>query len=290
MDRGFLSPAELRTFPGRLYYLVMMVFLLVLALLVMFPFVYAFTSGLKGSTEIFESGLRLLPENPQWENYHTAWTEFRIPMLFRNSLVITSVGVVVQLLVSGMAAYSLSRLKPAGSRFITAGFLLTLMIPGMAYLVPLFVTLKDIPVLHLNLLNSYGGLWVVYASNAFTIFVLKSFFDRIPTEIIDSARIDGASPFQVFIYIMLPLSRSILIILSILAFMNIWKDYLLPLLVIQNNPEAQPITVRLFYLADDYGVNLQMAAAFMALLPPLIVAIVLQNYLKEGLTIGGVKG
>jgi len=290
MDRGFLSPAELRTFQGRMYYALITLVLLVLAALVMFPFLYAFTSGLKGSTEIFESGLRLLPKNPQWENYRTAWVEFRIPRLFQNSLVITTVGVALQLFVSGMAAFSLSRLKPVGSRIITMGFLITLMIPGMAYLVPLFVTLKDIPVIHITLLNSYGGLWVVYASNAFTIFVLKSFFDRIPSEIIDSARIDGATPFQVFIYIMLPLSRSIFIILSILAFMNIWKDYLLPLLVIQNNPEAQPITVRLFYLADDYGVNLQMAAAFMALLPPLIVAIVLQRYLKEGLTIGGVKG
>ena len=88
---------------------------------------------------------------------------------------------------------------------------------------------------------------------------------------------------------MLPLSRSIVIILSILSFTAIWKDYLLPLLII-TDPERQPITVRLIYLAGNYGINQQMAAAFMALLPPLLIAILLQRYLKAGLTFGGVKG
>jgi multiple sugar transport system permease protein len=170
-----------------------------------------------------------------------------------------------------------------------AGFLLTLMIPGIAYLVPLFVTLSDLPVVHTSLLDSYWGLWLPYAANAFAIFVLKGFFDRLPPDLIDSAKIDGASSIQVLLYIVLPLSRSIIIILSILSFMTIWKDYLLPLLVI-SNPEDQPITVRLFYLADNYGVNIQMAAAFMAFLPPLILAILMQRYMREGILVGGVKG
>jgi multiple sugar transport system permease protein len=285
MDRGFLSNSELRSVQGRIYYAIVVIILLLLAVVVLFPFLYAFTSGLKGSTEIFTSGLRLMPEDPQWENYKTAWTEFRIAKLFRNSMVIVTVAVLLQMTISCLAAYSLSRLKPIGGRIIMMGFLLTLMIPAIAYFVPLFVTLGDVPFLNTSLLDSYWGLWLPYAVSAFAIFVLKNFFDRIPSEIIDSARIDGASPVQVFLFIVLPLSRSILLILSILAFMNTWREYLLPLLII-SNPERQPITVRLFYLADEYGVNIQMAAAFMALMPPLLVAILLQRYMRDGLTIG----
>jgi multiple sugar transport system permease protein len=267
-----------------------MAILLGLSVIVLFPFLYAFTSGLKGSTEIFSSGLRLIPEHPQWSNYREAWESFEMIDLFTNSFVIVSMGVLLRIAVSALAAFALSRLKPVGGRIIMMGFFITLMIPGIAYLVPLFVTLKDIPVLHISLLDSYWGLWLPYSTSAFAIFVLKSFFDRIPSEIIESARIDGASQLQIFIRIVLPLSRSILLILAILTFMDLWKDYLLPFLII-TDPTRQPITVRLFYLADNYyGVNLQMAAAFIALLPPLLVAILLQRYLKAGLTMGGVKG
>jgi multiple sugar transport system permease protein len=290
MERGFLSNIELHTPAGRFYYYAAMAILLALAVVVLFPFLYAFTCGLKGSTEIFTSGLRLLPEDPQWKNYQEAWKNFEIPHLFYNSFVIVSVGVAMRITVSAMAAYALSRLKPFGKRLIMMAFFITLMIPGIAYLIPLFVTLKNTPILHISLLDSYWGLWLPYASSAFAIFVLKTFFDRIPTEIIDSARIDGASPFQVLLYIVLPLSRSILLILAILTFMDLWKDYLLPFLII-TDPQRQPITVRLYYLASKYyGVNLQMAAAFIALLPPLLVAILLQRYMKAGLTLGSVKG
>ncbi|CAG1007297.1 MAG: carbohydrate ABC transporter permease [Anaerolinea sp.] len=290
MDRAILSDIELRTTTGRLYYYGSMAVLLAIAVVVLFPFVYAFTSGLKGSTEIFTSGLQLLPQNPQWENYTTAWNKFEIAKLFFNSFVIVSVGVFLRLSISALAAYGLSRLKPMGGRYLMMLFFITLMIPGIAYLVPLFVTLKDVPILHISLLESYWGLWLPYAASAFAIFVLKNFFDRIPTEILDSARIDGASQLQILLRIVLPLSRSILLILAVLTFMDLWKDYLLPYLVI-TNPQYQPITVRLFYLADsNHGVNLQMAAAFIALMPPLMIAILLQRFMKTGVTMGSIKG
>ncbi len=289
MTRGFLSDVELRTTTGRIYYYTAMTILIVLAVVVIFPFLYAFTSGLKHSTEIFNSGLRLFPKDPQWSNYQEAWNRFEMIKLFRNSMIIVSVAVVLQMIVSSLAAFALSQLKPKGGRLIMLGFGVTLMIPSIAYLVPLFVTLSDLPILHVTLLDSYWGLWLPYSASAFAIFVLKTFFDRIPPDILDSARIDGASSFQVLVHIMLPLSRAIILILSILAFMTLWKDYLLPMLII-SNPQHQPITVRLEYLTGEHGVNLQMAAAFIALLPPLLVAILLQRYMVAGLTLGSVKG
>ena len=289
MDRGFLSNVELRTPTGRFYYTLAIVVLLIVAVVTLFPFFFAFTSGLKGSTEIFAAGLNLFPHVPLWENYVQAWNLFNMARLFGNSFVIVGVGVVFRLLVSAAAAFALSKLKPVGGRYITVGFLITLMVPSMAYFVPLYRTISDIPIIHLNLLNTYWGLWLPYCVDAFSIFVLKTFFDRIPPELIDSARVDGATSLQMFQHIVLPLSRSILVVCAVLSFVGLWKDFLLPYLVL-TDPLTQPITVRLFYLADDYSVNLQMAASFIALLPPLFIAILLQRHMKVGLTLGGIKG
>jgi multiple sugar transport system permease protein len=289
MDRGFFSNIELRTPSGRIYYAIAVTILLVVALVTLFPFFFAFTSGLKNSTEIFAGGLNLFPQTPLWENYTRVWTLFEMPRLFGNSFVIVSVGVVLRLFVSAAAAFSLSKLKPIGGRFISLGFMLTLMIPWIAYFVPLYTIIAKVPIFNVSLLNSYWGLWLPYCVDAFTIFVLKTFFDRIPPDLIDSARVDGANPLQLLAYIILPLSRSILIVLAVLAFVALWRDFLLPYLVL-TDPATQPITVRLFYIADDYSINLQMAASFMALLPPLLIAILLQRYMKVGLTLGGVKG
>jgi len=289
MDRGFLSNTELRTPGGRIFYVTVTIILLIIAVVALFPFFFAFTSGLKGSTEIFTSGLNMFPATPQWENYTDSWEKFDMFRLFRNSIWIVTIAVILRLAVSAMAAYSFSMLNPIFGKYIISGFLLTLMVPGIAYFVPLYVTISDIPILHWNLLDTYWGLWLPYCVDAFSIFVLKTFFDNIPSEIIDSARVDGANSLQIFFRMVLPLSRSILIVLAVLAFVGIWKDFLLPLLVI-TDPARQPITVRLFYLAGDHGVNLQMAASFMALLPPLIIAVVLQRYMQLGVTVGGVKG
>jgi multiple sugar transport system permease protein len=289
MERGFLSNAELRTPAGRIFYSLAVLLLIVVAIIALFPFVFAFTSGLKGSTEIFSSGLNLLPAVPQWQNYAEAWHKFNMPRLFGNSFVLVTVGVVLRLIVSAGAAYSLSQLKPLGGRYIATGFMLTLMVPGIAYFVPLYVTIGDLPLLGWNLIDSYWGLWLPYCMDAFAIFVLKTFFDSIPHEIIDSARVDGASALQIFWQIVIPLSRSIFIVLAVLSFVGIWKDFLMPMLVI-TDPARQPITVRLFYLANNYGVNLQMAASFMALLPPLLIAVILQRYMQLGVSLGSVKG
>ena len=289
MDRGFFSNIELNTFSGRFYYSLLVIALLLVALITIFPFFFAFTSGLKGSTEIFAAGLNLFPDVPLWENYSNAWNQFNMPRLFMNSFIIVGIGVFLRILVSAAAAYSLSKLKPIGGRIIIIGFLTTLMVPFMAYFVPLYKTISNVPVVNVNLLNSYWGLWLPYCVDAFSIFVLKTFFDRIPPELIDSARVDGANPLQMLVHIILPLSRSILVVVSVLAFVTLWKDFLLPYLVL-SDPLTQPITVRLFYIADDYSINLQMAASFMALLPPLLIAILLQRHMKIGITLGAVKG
>ncbi|HYF61818.1 MAG TPA: carbohydrate ABC transporter permease [Herpetosiphonaceae bacterium] len=289
VSTSVMSEVESRTRRGRIIRAVIALALLLLSVVMLFPFVFTFTAGLKTSSEIYKPGLNILPETAHWENYGQAWTRLKMLRMFVNSFAVTLGGVFFQLLFSSLAAFSLSRLKPAGHRIITALLLVTLAIPGIAYIIPLYTTLVKVPLLNVSLLNSYWGLWLPYSANAFNILILKNFFDQIPRDIYDAAAVDGASPLRTFWTITLPLSRSILMILGVLSFIALWKDYLLPLLVLRD-ANLQPVTVRLFTLVRDFPRNLQMAAAFIAMLPPLLAAVSLQRFIKGGLTMGGTKG
>ncbi len=292
-DRGILTRLEMRTAFGRRVYVLFFMLLVILAITVLFPFLFAFTSGLKTSLEIYNSGLHIFPLTPQWSTYPTVWNKYGFPMLFKNTFIVVFGGLTCQLVVTTLAAYSLARLKPIGGRLILGGFLITLMIPSIAYLIPLYTTLVKVPILNISLLNSYWGLWLPYSVNAFGIFLMKTFFESIPDELYDAAKVDGASPLRIFWSITLPLSRSIMIVLIIIGFLGLWKDFLLPLLILPN-PDLQPIAVRLFYMLNGSTttspLNEQMAASFLALLPPLVIALVLQRYLQRGLSLGAVKG
>jgi multiple sugar transport system permease protein len=293
-DRGILTRLELRTFGGRSVYLLFLVVLLLLSISVLFPFFFAFTSGLKTNLEIYSSGLQIFPNNPQWSTYPAVWTKYNFLKYFENSFVVVGGGLICQLTVTTLAAYSLARLKPFLGRLILGGFMVTLMIPGIAYLIPLYTTLVKLPILNTSLLNSYWGLWLPYSVNAFGILIMKTFFESIPDDLYDAAKVDGASPLQIFISITLPLARGIIVVLIIVGFIGLWKDFLLPLLVLPN-ADLQPITVRLWYMlnsspASAPSLNEQMAGSVLALLPPIFVAITLQRYLQRGLSIGAVKG
>ena len=292
-NRGIFTGLELRTPSGRWLYLLFILILGCLAVTVLFPFLFSFTSGLKTSTEIYKGGLQILPNNAQWANYSDVWGRFNFPKLFLNSFVVVIGGLAFQLTVTTFAAYSLAQLKPIGGRVIMWGFMVTLMIPSIAYIVPLYTTIVNVPILNVSLTDNYLGLWLPYAVNAFGIFIMKTFFESIPSDLYDAAKVDGASPFRVFWSITLPLSRSILVVLVIVGFLALWKDYLLPLLVLQN-PEMQPITVRLYTMLTlrqiPSPLNIQMAASFLGLTPPLLLAIILQRHLQRGLSAGAVKG
>lgn len=292
-SRGILSPLETQTRFGRRVYILFIVTLIILAASVLFPFLFAFTSGLKTSTEIYNGGLNIFPLNPQWSTYPDVWNKYDIMRSFKNSFLIVAGGLLCQLTVTTLAAYSLARLKPIGGRLILGGFLITLMIPSIAYLIPLYTTLVNVPILNISLLNNYWGLWLPYSVNAFGIFIMKTFFESIPDDLYDAAKVDGASPLRTFWSITLPLSRSILIVLTIVGFLGLWKDFILPSLVI-TDPSIQPITVRLWYMLNASTVkaplNVQMAASFLALIPPLLLALFLQRHLQRGISTGAVKG
>ena len=175
-------------------------------------------------------------------------------------------------------------MNPIVKKAIHQNIQITLAIPGIAYLVPRYMLMTDFPVLHISLVNNYWGLWIPYATNAFMILVLKNAFDSIPRELYDAAAVDGASDVRMFFAFTLPLSQGIIVVLGLLSFIGLWGDFLMPLLILRDS-SLQTVSVRLYTLTRAFPANLFLAGSFIAMLPPTVAAILLQRYMKGGLTI-----
>ncbi len=209
-----------------------------------------------------------------------------------NTLILAGGAVLLQLLVSATAAYALSKLRVAGKGIIQFAFFSTLMVPPIVYLVPQFVNISDLPLINVSLFNSWSGVWLPEAASAFNILLLKSFFDGIPAELTDAARLDGANAWQMFIQIILPLSRPVLAVVTIFTVIASWKDFLWPLLVLADS-NLQPLTVALYYLSgvnSNLPFNYLVAGLALASIPPILVFLILQRQIIRGVNLTGLKG
>lgn len=279
-NRGIMSNAEWRSPLGRLIQLFYLIILLFVSILVIFPFIFSFTAGLHNSIDVVKPGIHLWPKTPLWGNYLDAWQRFKISRLFLNTAIAAGGGVIAQLVVSSLAAYSLSRLNPIGKNVIRGIILITMAVPGIVYLVPRYVVMAK-----MGLVDNFLGLWIPYAASSFMILVLNNAFDAIPRDLYEAAQIDGASDLRMFTSITIPLSSSVLTVLGLFAFIGFWGDFLWPFLILRQS-DLQTISVRLYTLTRGFPLNLYMAASFIAMIPPSLAAFYLQRHApKGGLTI-----
>jgi multiple sugar transport system permease protein len=249
------------------------------------------TAGLKTPADFAADTVTVLPRHPSVSAYADAWQHMQIPHFFLNTVYYALGGWLVQLVVDVSSAYALSKLRPMLGKLIFAGMLATLMLPVAALLVPAYLTVSDLPILHISLLNSPWGLWLPAAANGFNIYVLKRFFDNVPEDILEAASIDGASRLQVLTRIVLPLSRPVLAVISIFSIIGMWKDFLWPMLVMQD-PQKQTLSVALQRLSASSQVppTEMIAGLTIAALPMIVIFVIFQRHILGGLSAGAVKG
>ena len=267
--------------------------LLALAVLWLSPIAWVVVTSLKPSADI----IRLPPEWIPWPATLTHYHEVllgssrtaRIGRAFANSLVVATGSVLVVLATSAMAAYPLARMRFPGRDLVFVMLVGSLMIPNAVLLVPQYVLTQ-----RLGWLSTYQGLIVPEAAMifAFGVFLLRQFFLTMPRELEDAALIDGAGPWQVFSRIILPLSQPVLAALAIFAFRSAWNDFLWPLIAV-NKPEMFPLPVALAllrsaYSSESYGPI--MAGAALSALPLLVVFVVANRRIVEGVRLSGLKG
>jgi len=226
----------------------------------------------------------------QWENIGIAWERGRIGHYLLNTAVLALGATVATLVVSTTAAFVITVLRPKWGKLLSAAILATLFVPGIVALVPLYLTVRELPVLGISLLNTPWAIWLPAAATAFNVLIIARFLESIPADLYDAARIDGAGALRILWSIVLPLSKPILGVVALLSVVASWKDYLWPLLVLPD-PDRQPVSVALPRLAAQTELSVQMAALFLSLIIPVVLFLVFQRQFLRGASMaGGVKG
>jgi multiple sugar transport system permease protein len=275
---------------GGLGYKVVLVAVVVLFVAVFVgPLYWMVTGGLKSAQEIAQSPPTWFPAHPAPGNYATAWSQLSLGGLLLNTIWYAAGALAFQLVFDVAAAYALSRLRPLLGSVVLGAMLVTLMIPATVLVVPQYLTVLDLPIVHVNLLNTPWAIWLPSVTNAFTIFLLKRFFDAIPQDLVDAAAIDGAGPLRTLWSVVLPMSRPILGVVSIFAVTNVWKDFLWPLLA-EPDPTRQTLNVGIYSLSQNVPQNIVVAALAIAAVPTVVVFLIFQRNIMAGLTAGSLKG
>jgi len=265
--------------------IVLAIFLVLGALAILFPFVWMVLTSLKPESEVITYPPRLLPQHFTLQAYKDVWGEIQFGRLFLNSVIFATGVTLVSLTLDSLTAYALARLRFPGREIIFWLIIATLMVPFQVLLVPVFLQVFD-----LHLLNTYAGLIIPRATNAFGIFMLRQFFMTIPRDFDEAARLDGAGEFYIFRKITLPLSLPALATLGIFHFTFNWNDFLWPLIITTNDDmRTLPAGLAVFSGQHETQYNLMMAGAVLTLLPLLIAFLFLQRYFIRGIALTGLK-
>ena len=288
--RTLASPMAMRSTRGRiLYWTVFGVVLVLFVLAFLFPIYWMVTGAMKSTPELVRTPPTLVPHQFQPGNYVSAWSQMNLGRYLLNTVVQAGGAWLLQIVLCTAAAYALSKLRPAFGRVIMGGVLATLMVPAQALLVPKYLTVLDIPFVHVNLLNNPLAIWLPAAANAFNLYLLKRFFDQIPDDLLEAAGLDGAGPLRTLWHVVLPMARPVLGVVSIFAIVAVWQDFLWPLLVFSDGTK-QPISVGVVQLAANLPLNETLAALVLASVPIVAVFLVFQRHIISGLGAGSIKG
>lgn len=255
------------------------------------PFLYTVSVSLMNLTEA-SSGTRLLPADPQWENYPIAWNQARFSLYFFNSVKIVLITMVGEVIFCTLAAYAFARMEFPGKTFIFSLLLATLMLPEAVTWVPNFITVSWLGrATPLPWINNWPALTIPFMASAFSIFLLRQFFQQIPNELWDSAQIDGAGHLRYLLQVIVPLSRAPIMTVVLFGFISLWNSLAWPLLV-TTTPDWRPISYGLLSFLDEAGaqVHLQMAGAMITMAPILILYFFTQRTFIEGIANTGIKG
>jgi ABC-type glycerol-3-phosphate transport system permease component len=286
-QRESVAPS-FRLHPGRLVLYLVLILGAVVAIL---PFFWMVSTSLMTLGETINR--QWIPKVPQFENFVTAWTEADFSRYFLNSVIVTFTTIFGLLTTSILAGYAFARIQFFGRNLIFALLLSTMMIPESVTMIPNFLMIRGdiLPLPGGSWLNSLQALTVPFMANAFSIFLLRQFFIKIPDDLWDAARMDGAGHLRFLIQVVLPISKAPILTVLIFAFIGSWNAFLWPLLV-TTTATWRPLMVGLWTFVNEAGpqTHLLMAGAVITVIPILILYFLTQKQFTEGIATTGLKG
>ncbi|MGC5165406.1 carbohydrate ABC transporter permease [Luteimicrobium sp. DT211] len=291
-DRGLISHADRKRGSVRFWLILVQTIVLIgLIIACLGPLLWSAKASVSTSQDIITNPMGIWFTPNEWGNLTRAWNGAQIGRSLVNTVIMAAGSTIATLLISTLAAFLLSVLRPKWAPVLSGAILATLFLPGVISLVPLYLTVLDMPLVHIRLQDTFWAVWLPSAASAFNVVVLKRFFDSIPREYLEAARIDGAGPIRILTSLVLPLSRPILGVIMLLSVVGAWKDFLWPMLVL-SNPKLQPVSVALPTLATGNSpLSVQMAAVFLSIIIPVVLFLIFQKQFLRGVgTAGGIKG
>lgn len=261
--------------------------LVLVSLGVLAPLLLTVSGSFKTNADILKWPPSIIPNPWVWDNYARVWNSS--PLFVRwllNSVFISGTTVVVNLFTVSLAGYAFARMRFPGKNVIFLALLGTLMIPIQLTLVPNYILMN-----RLGWLNTYLALFVPWSVSVFGVFLTTQFMKALPVELEEAAFIDGASRWQLYWRVVLPLSKPVLAALAIFRFKDTWNDFLIPL-IYMNTPDMFPLTVGLNYFRNEYYTlwNLVLTGAMFNIIPMAIIFLIFQKYFVKGIATSGLKG
>ena len=261
-------------------------FLVIFAIVTLFPFYWMVASSLKSSFEVIQTPPTIVPNDFMWKNYSKAFEMAPFAKYFINTIIVTALSIVTTVIITILSAFAFSHLEFKGRDLIFSLFLASMMIPGEVLIVTNFRTVSA-----LGWIDTYKALFIPYMANVLYIYMLREFFLRIPKQLYYAAKVDGAGDWKYLWTIMVPMAKSSIITICILVGINSWNAFLWPLLV-TNNPNMRLLANGLTAFQSDAGnqYELLMAASTIITAPIVAIYIVLHRKIMNGISIGGIKG
>jgi multiple sugar transport system permease protein len=252
------------------------------------PFLWTMTTALKTTENVFAYPPQIIPDPVEWDNFRKAWTVLPFPTFVLNTVLITFVCTIAQVVTGSLVAYGFSRFSFRLRNVLFYTMLSTMMLPAQVTMIPVFLLWRDV--------HAIDTFWPLIAPSffgggAFNIFLLRQFFLTIPRELDEAATIDGASYLTIWWRILMPLSGPALATVAIFSFIGHWDDFMGPLIYL-NSPEKYTVSIGLRMFQDSFGtdVELIMAASLLHILPVIVLFFFAQRYFLKGITLSGLGG
>jgi multiple sugar transport system permease protein len=296
LDRGIVSATEWRTprirFPLATVQLILLLLLVICGLL---PILWLMKSAFTPTQDTLTQPLAIFPHGATLSNIAAAFgVNIKIQAYFLNTIWVAVGAWVVQIVVSTTGGYALSILRPKYGRIVSGLVIATLFLPAIVLLIPLYLTILHPLVIGSSLLNTFWAVWLPSGASAFNVVLVMRFFDSLPREIFEAAETDGAGPFRLFWFIVLPMSKPVIGVVTVFAVINTWKDFLWPNLVLPGGTDpssVQPLSVRLPAIQGTTEFGPFLASLAIATLIPIIMFLLFQRTFLQGGGFGGaVKG
>lgn len=287
-SNGIISSLDYKHTRVKLIYYAAMLLLLIVSLVCLLPPLWLFASSLKDIKEFFQVPPTLIPRSFELDKLWNTWGQLNFTRLYLNTIFITAGSILFAILFNGLAGYFLSVLKPKGSVILHVLILWTMLLPNTLGIVPIFKNIISFPLAGVNLMNTFWPMWMMAGASAFYVILFKGFFDKIPSALIEAAKLDGANGLSIFGRIVMPMSKPILATVAIFTVNSTWADFFWPYMVLKQKT-LWSVTVAIFNLKGLVPMDIQFVALTFAIVPPAILFVLFQKSILQGFTFSGMK-